>query len=515
MQTLRRFGAFFICASLSVSLLSVPSAKAEDVMRAMVFPALGTVSYGNDFGDARSGGRSHEGNDIMGAKHRPLVAVVDGTIQWVKYPQPEWGYAVSIRDAEGWQYWYLHMNNDAPGTDDGLGDGLHAYAPDIVNGAKVVKGQLIGWMGDSGNAEGTTSHLHFEMHSPEGTVMNPYFSLKAATKISTPVPAPQQSYEMLPYGEFKGGASIATGRFGLGSIVTGAGPGGGPLVRVLTTDGNGVSQFFPYPQAFKGGVNVATGDIDGNGIDEIITGAGSGGGPHVRILDSNGAPRGQFFPYPAGFRGGVNVAAGDLDGDGKAEIITGAGPGGSPHVRVFKADGTPIASFFPYAKEFKGGVYVAVKPASNGSPARIITSPGAGGGPHVRLFDYLGNPDVSFFAYDASFNGGVTLSVMNPTSDDYSIVTTPASKGGPDIRIFSALGQLKESRSAYEPWWRGGYRTATNGSSVYIVGDGRRASIRTVSGSFNNGSNWWENGGTGSNNSTEGTTCRRRWCRGD
>ncbi len=489
-----RNAVFFILVFGLIGFQIPRNVSAAGEVRSIIFPVLGTASYSDDFGDPRTG-HTHEGNDLFAPKMRPLVAAVDGVINWVQYPQPEWGYAISIRDSEGFSYWYLHVNNDTPGTDDGLGDGLHAYAPDIINGAPVVKGQLIGWVGDSGNAETTSSHLHFEIHDQSGTVYNPYQSLKSATHITTPVDYPQLPYEILPYGNFKGGASVATGNFGNGStIVTGAGPGGGPHVKIMNSTGQVSNQFFAYPAAFKGGVNVAAGDINGDGIDEIITGAGPGGTPHVRIISSAGVPLGSFFAYPLAFKGGVQVAVADIDGDGKVEIITGAGPGGSPHVRVFKADGTPISGFFAYALTFKGGVNVAVSPATNSYPARIITSPGIGGGPHIRTFDIFGNSDTSFFAYDEAFRGGVKVAVMKESnSNNFTIVTVPASSGGPDIRIFSALGILTESRKVYEPWWRGGYSVATSGSSVYVVADGRRASVRIINGQSQSWNNTNEN----------------------
>ena len=129
---------------------------------------------------------------------------------------------------------------------------------------------------------------------------------------------------------------------GISELLTGAGPGGGPHVRVWDTSGPFVTEltgFFAYDPAFPGGVTVACGDITGDGIAEIITGAGPGGGPHVRVWQYT--PAGQtvteltgFWAYSPYFAGGVRVAAADVTGDGVADIITGAGPGGGPHVRV-------------------------------------------------------------------------------------------------------------------------------------------------------------------------------------
>ncbi|MEA2065128.1 MAG: S8 family peptidase, partial [Patescibacteria group bacterium] len=103
-----------------------------------------------------------------------------------------------------------------------------------------------------------------------------------------------------------------------------------PMIKTfnLSDDNIFLKEFFAYDKNFRGGVNVATGDIDGDGIDEIIAGAGNGGGPHVRIFDQLGRVKNQFFAYDKNFRGGVNVATGDIDGDGIDEIIAGAGNGG-------------------------------------------------------------------------------------------------------------------------------------------------------------------------------------------
>lgn len=158
--------------------------NAEEV-RHIVFPVDGEYSFSDSFGDPRSGGRIHEGIDIMTKKMTPLVSAVDGYVSSQQLEEPSWGFAIYIKDEAGYSYHYLHMNNDTPGTDDGAGGTSYAYAPTISRGARVVAGQLIGWAGDSGNAENVGSHLHFEIHLPNGTSINPYQSLLAATHQGT------------------------------------------------------------------------------------------------------------------------------------------------------------------------------------------------------------------------------------------------------------------------------------------------------------------------------------------
>jgi hypothetical protein len=135
-------------------------------------------------------------------------------------------------------------------------------------------------------------------------------------------------------------------------IVTAPGPGGGPHVRVFQLDTAGnltgeLAGFFAYHPAFTGGVFVACGDVDGNGASEIITGADAGGGPHVRVWTGTGADTGlSFFAESPSFTGGVRVAAGQVNGMGFGDIVTGAGPGNGPHVGVFTRTGIPMTSGF-------------------------------------------------------------------------------------------------------------------------------------------------------------------------
>ncbi len=169
---------------LFLASFNLPKVHAATVTN-IIFPVIGEVRFTDDFGDPRVG-HTHQGNDILGVKMLPLVSTVNGFIKDITYPQTAWGYSVIIQGDDGYTYHYLHINNDTPGTDDGRGGIGYAYAPGLKKGSRVVAGQLIGWLGDSGNAEGTPPHLHFEIRK-NGMAFSPYLSLKAATKISNPI----------------------------------------------------------------------------------------------------------------------------------------------------------------------------------------------------------------------------------------------------------------------------------------------------------------------------------------
>lgn len=149
----------------------------------IIFPVQGGAIFGEDFGDARSDNRLHEGNDLMAPKMTPILAARGGTISSASVTEPSYGYMISINGDDGYKYNYLHINNDTPGTDDGKGGVQYAYAPGISRGIQVSQGQVIAYVGDSGNAEATGSHLHFEIRMPDDTAINPYEYLNAALKI--------------------------------------------------------------------------------------------------------------------------------------------------------------------------------------------------------------------------------------------------------------------------------------------------------------------------------------------
>ncbi|MBI2476927.1 VCBS repeat-containing protein, partial [Candidatus Uhrbacteria bacterium] len=164
------------------------------------------------------------------------------------------------------------------------------------------------------------------------------------------------------------------------------------VVRVHDTKGHVLRQFYPYGESYTHGVNIAVGDLEGDGTLEIVTGTKQGGGPQVRIFTTEGdVKHAGFFAYGETFRGGVNIALGDMNHDGSLEIITGAGQGGGPHVRIFNKDGRLInPGFFAYDARFRGGVNVAAGDVNGDGQVDIMTGMGAGGRPTVRIFSDRG-----------------------------------------------------------------------------------------------------------------------------
>lgn len=447
----------------------------------ITYPIIGASRYSDDFNSPRSDG-PHNATDVFANKMQPIVSPVDGVISFLPYPQPSYGYMISIRDSQNYRFNFVHINNDSPNTDDGNAKGVFVFAPDMKVGNIVVKGQHIAYVGDSGNAEGTAPHLHFEIVRPDGSAENPYGSLYWANKIETPSQYPKLANEVLPYGPgINVSVRIAIGNFGMSNdqYVTAAGPGGGPQVLVFKADDFPVHTFFAYDQSFKGGVDVAAGDIDGDGVDEIITGTGPNSGSHVRIFKPNGDVVSAFFAYP-GYSTGVNVAAGDVDGDGVDEIITGTGPGWGTHVKVFEVDGTLKNAFFAYPGN-SIGVDVAVGNVDGAGADEIVTSAGPGGGSHILVFGEDGISKSGFFAYNG-FHGGVRVSVgdVRTNTTEEEILTAPYTDGGPDIRLFNMSGVVVAQKSILEPWWSGGYDPAAGpGKSLVGTGENRRTTLRT------------------------------------
>jgi uncharacterized delta-60 repeat protein len=286
-----------------------------------------------------------------------------------------------------------------------------------------------------------------------------------------------------PFSGYNDTVALAFGDFnsdGIDDLVTSA-TIGNPAVKIYSgaklsdksffnnPESHLLADGFPYAINFNVGANIAAGDVNGDGFADLITGAVPGN-PHVKVFDgfrlkeTKQIPTGddasllaQGFAYGLNFNVGANVAAGDVNGDGFADIITGASAG-NPHTRVFDALGvlasktlptgnndTVLAEFFPYGLNFNVGSFVAVADYNRDGFGDIVTGASVGN-PEVRVFSGKhitnGTSDLStslldfFFAFEQGQNIGVSVGASDFTGDGKADVVVGTRSGTPRLRVF-------------------------------------------------------------------------------
>ncbi|MBI5038068.1 MAG: L,D-transpeptidase family protein [Candidatus Kerfeldbacteria bacterium] len=277
---------------------------------------------------------------------------------------------------------------------------------------------------------------------------------------------------------FSGGVQVAVGDFdedGISEIVTAPGAGGAPHIRIMRQDGSSIEDFFAYDVNMRAGVNVAVGDLNGDGSLEIVTAPQSGGAPQVRIFSKSGTPifTPGFFAYDTQFRGGVNLAVGDLDGDGKDEIITGAGAGGAAHVRVFDQYGIPEDNLFPFHPDYRGGIVVGAANVDGGPEDELLVGVQGGDSAWVKVLKRNGiNTQLSTYkTFPDNFHGGIRMAGADMNGDGFDEVIVAAGKGGgPQVLGYSGHGTLTGLNFfSYGKDFRGGVNIATGD----LDGDGK------------------------------------------
>lgn len=233
---------------------------------------------------------------------------------------------------------------------------------------------------------------------------------------------------------FTGGIYVAAGDVtgdGVPELIVAAGEGGGPRVRV--TDGKSgivLADFFAINDPnFRGGARPAVGDLNGDWFADLVVSAGEGGGPRVAGYDGTSLRVGQeprylfddFFVFEPQLRNGAYLAVGDLNGDGKAEIAAGAGPGGGPRVYILNGASLlsnqlqPVANFFDGDVNARGGVTVSLRDVDGDSKPDLITGSGIGTMPSIRAYKTAeliittGNPTpfLNTNVFDDAMMGGV------------------------------------------------------------------------------------------------------------
>jgi glucose/arabinose dehydrogenase len=288
--------------------------------------------------------------------------------------------------------------------------------------------------------------------------------------------------DFAPYGaNYTGPVAVALGDInddGFQDLVTGA-LAGNPDVRVY--DGKALAtgsfdpaaallaQWFAYGLGFNVGANVAVGDVTNDGFADVVTGA-TAGNPDVRVYSGKDIAQGtfhpdgasrlvQFFAYGLNFNVGANVAAGDVNGDGFADVLTGP-TAGNPDVHLysgrdaaggtFDPTGSRLAAWFAFGLNFNVGANVAAGDVNDDGFVDVIAGATAGN-PHVRVYSgrdiasgkfQPSDPGASqldeFFAYQLQFNVGVKVGAADFDGDGKADLLTGASAGSPHYRVVKA-----------------------------------------------------------------------------
>jgi len=230
--------------------------------------------------------------------------------------------------------------------------------------------------------------------------------------------------QVTPFAGYKGEIRVATADFngdGVADVAVGAGPGGGPRVSILDGfTGRVLDNFFAFESSFTGGVYVGAGDMNGDGVPELIVGAGELGGPRVQVYDfATGIRIFDQFAYESSSRTGVRVSAGDFNGDGRADIIIGAGTGGGPRVRVLSGVGaiagvqTVLADFFAFDSNERNGVNISAADYDSDGKADLIAGTGNGSRPRVIVYNaaYATLSDPNFSPFRAPLSNPLRVEI--------------------------------------------------------------------------------------------------------
>jgi murein DD-endopeptidase MepM/ murein hydrolase activator NlpD len=171
----------------AAAVLAVPAGAQRTPPAQIIVPVIGPVAYTDDFGQPRPGG-VHSGNDILAERHAPVVAVEPGRIVFWTHSASA-GCMLYLYGRSGTMYEYIHLNNDLTAHNDNRGACVPgvAYAPGLHDGDRVAAGALIGYVGDSGDADGLHPHLHFELHPGDGKAVSPFASLQGGEHLAQPL----------------------------------------------------------------------------------------------------------------------------------------------------------------------------------------------------------------------------------------------------------------------------------------------------------------------------------------
>ena len=283
-----------------------------------------------------------------------------------------------------------------------------------------------------------------------------------AVQVYNPNLSPKFAVDAFP--GFTGGARVATADVtgdGIDDVIAGAGPGGEPIVAVFDgVTGNQLARFRVFEASFTGGTFVAGGDVDGDGLAEVVVTADQGGGPVVAVYRGSELARGRATEVVRflgiqdnSFFGGSRAAVGDINGDGFADIAVAAGFLGGPRISLWdgkalstgSAPAQPFANFFAFEDSLRNGAFVAAADVNGDRKADLILGGGPGGGPRVRVVDgakllqlggsgsldagLAGSQLANFFAGPSTTTGGVRVAGADLDEDGLAEVITGSGDG--------------------------------------------------------------------------------------
>jgi len=268
----------------------------------------------------------------------------------------------------------------------------------------------------------------------------------------------------------------------------------GAQVKVLDVAGGATrTSLYPYGTEWVSNIAVALGDVNGDGKVDVILSAVTPDGTEIQAIDADGTTLSEFYVLDPSVIPNASLAAGDLDGDGKAEIVLGGGPTTAPwppvsngpdqRVVVYEPDGTRVGGFTAYPGLFQGGVRVALANVSGEVRPEIVTAPGAGTEPELEVFtqDWVNGRDrgtrlAHFLAFESSFGGGVTVATGDVDGDGHAEIVAGAGPGRPgEVRVFDAQGRQRQSFLPFGGGFNGGLSVAAgdlnaDGRAEIVVG---------------------------------------------
>jgi hypothetical protein len=297
-------------------------------------------------------------------------------------------------------------------------------------------------------------------------------------------------------GELSGPISVAAGNLtgdARAEIVAAAPTYSGPEVKIFDpASGTAETVLYPYGGTAASSVAVALGDVNGDGTHDIVLSADTPSGTEVKAVDTSGTQLADFYVLDSAIVPGASTAAGDLDGDGKAEIVLGGGPTNAPwppvangpaqRVAIYRSDGVEVHEFDAYPGLFQGGVRVALADIEGDSRPEMLAAPGPGMEPEIGIWSQHWVPGVDrgtrlghFLAFGSSFRGGVSVATDDVTGDGHAEIIAGTGKGvAAEVRVFDRDDHLLYSFSPFGAY-DGGVTVATgdldaDGRAEVVVG---------------------------------------------